>query len=155
MFLPRIFKSLELSVRERETHELLELNEKTKEYGLVLTPDEIKEILTVRDQVLHSYGRVELGIEVSKALIEQFCTSPYLDKDHYASTLMELHEIFYDLKNETEDDIADAELIDLLKKSFDEECAGSLELLKSRMEEFARQFRLEAVKTLEEGDEGA
>jgi hypothetical protein len=134
--------------------EILELNEKTKEFGLILTPDEIKNMMVARNKVLRDYGRVELGIEVTKELIEVFCTSLYIHDDNYVSTLNELHEIFYYLRNETEDKIGDFKLVQIMKEIFDGECGGSVELLKSKLEEFAENFRRDALReSLFEGDD--
>ncbi len=143
MFLNRLLGASRLAVMEKYTAELLETNQKTKKYGLILTPEEIKNMLVFRNQVLLDYGRVELGIEVSKQLAEVFCTSPYINQQNYASTLNELHEIFYDLKNETEDKIDDFQLIKIMKNYFDHACGGSLELLKGKLEAFAQAFRSE------------
>lgn len=135
--------------------ELLEMNHKTKEFGLILTPDQVKNMIAVRNKALHDYGRVELDIEVTKAFIEIFCTSPYIHEENYASTLNELHEIFYYLKNETEDKIGDLRLIQLIKDCFDKDCAGSLELLKSKLEEFSERFKGDPLlrKSLSKGDD--
>lgn len=144
MFLSRLFNSINISVEEKVVTELLEMNHKTKEFGLILTPDQVRTMVAVRNKVLHDYGRVELGIEVTKELIEVFSTSPYMNEENYSSALNELHEIFYYLKNETEDQIGDFRLIQIMKDSFDNECAGSLELLKSKLEGFAENFRRDA-----------
>ncbi|GGA51129.1 hypothetical protein GCM10007416_25310 [Kroppenstedtia guangzhouensis] len=155
MFLSRIFNSIQLSPQSKTMVELLELNEKTKEHGLVLTPDDVKTVMVSRNKVLRDHGRIELGIEVTKGLIEVFSSSPYMDQDHYVDALNELHEIFYYLRNETEDKIGDAKLIQLMKDYFDGSCAGSLELLRSKMEEFAEKFRRDMIRqeSLFEGDE--
>lgn len=141
MFLAEIFHSLDSVTLEKYTDEIIKINQKAKEFGLVLTRDEIKNIIVSRNQVLHSYGRVELSVEVTKELAEVFCTSPYVDDKNYVSTLYELQEIFYYLKNETEDMIGDFQLIGIMKDYFDDICSGSLELLKSKLEEFAERFR--------------
>jgi Family of unknown function (DUF6323) len=155
MFLPRMLSSIDSSIQENFVIELLEMNQKTKEYGLILTPEEIINMMDVRNQALHGYGRVELGIEVTKELVEVFCTSSYINDENYASTLNELHEIFYYLKNETEDKIGDFKLIHIMKDYFDNACGGSLELLKSKLEVFAENFRSDAQlrETLLERDE--
>jgi hypothetical protein len=154
MFLSRIFNAINISVQEKYMIEILELNEKTKEFGLILTADEIKNMMVARNKVLRDYGRVELGIEVTKELIEVFCTSPYIHDDNYVSTLNELHEIFYYLRNETEDKIGDFKLVQIMKEIFDGECGGSVELLKSKLEEFAENFRRDALReSLFEGDD--
>jgi hypothetical protein len=155
--LSRLLNSLELSVREPHVIELLELNEKTKRFGLMLAPDDIRRLMAARHQVLRHYGRLELGIEATKEMIEAFSESPYISQDHYLSTLCELQEMFYDLKNETEDRIGDLELIGIMKELFDHECAGSLELLRGRLEAFAADFRIRAMRDelLGEGDDDA
>jgi hypothetical protein len=155
MNLSRLFNSMSLSIPEQHLIELLELNEKTQPFGLTLAPDEIKQLLAERNRVLHSYGRLELGIAATKEIIEVFSESPHIRQDHYASTLNELHEIFYFLKNETEDKIGDAKLIGIMKDCFDNECGGSLELLRSKLEEFAADFRIEVMRDelLREGED--
>ncbi|CAJ1001228.1 DUF6323 family protein [Brevibacillus aydinogluensis] len=144
--LSRLFTSLTLSAQEQHMIQLLELNEKTKRFGLTLAPDDIKELLAAKNQILRHYGRLELGIEATKEIIEVFSESPYITQEHYVSTLHELHEIFYHLKNETEDKIGDAKLIGMMKDCFDQECEGSLELLKDKLEEYAAAFRVEAMR---------
>jgi len=151
--LSKALQSMSVAARDRYIAELVELNEKTKERGLVLKPDDIERLLAVRDQVLRHYGRLELGIEATKEMIEAFSESPYICQDDYASTLNELQEIFYDLKNETEDRIGDSKLIGIMKEFFDEDCGGSLELLRSRLEQFAVDFRIELMRGELEGDE--
>ncbi|SMO31837.1 DUF6323 family protein [Melghirimyces algeriensis] len=155
MFLSRMFNAIQLSPQSKTMVELLDLNEKTKKHGLVLTPDDVKTVIISRNKVLRDHGRIELGIEVTKELVEVFSTSPYMDQDHYVDTLNELHEIFYYLRNETEDKIGDMKLIHMMKDVFDGPCAGSLELLRSKMEEFAENFRRDMMRreSLFEGDE--
>lgn len=141
MFLPRLLGNIDSFMLEKYVDELLGVNQKTKEYGLELTSDEIKGMVIVRKQVLHGYGRVELGVEVIKELSEVFCTSPFMEKENFASTLNELQEVFHYTKNETEDEISDSLLINIMKDCFDDTCKGSMELLKSKLEEFAEHFR--------------
>lgn len=146
MFLPRILNSIYASMHEQYVADLLESNQMTKRYGLILTPWEIKEMMAVRNEALRAYGRVELGIEPTKRMMETFCASPYINAENYASVLNELHDIFYDLKNETEDRVGDDQLIGWMKGCFDNECGGSLELLKSKLESLAEQVRREAQR---------
>lgn len=94
MNLSRFLNSIQLSPQSKPMMELLELNEKTKEHGLILTPSDIKMLIVYRNKVLHDHGRIELGIEVLKELIEVFAASPYMDEDNYVETLIELQEIF-------------------------------------------------------------
>jgi hypothetical protein len=150
--LSRFFASLSLSAQEQHMLQLLELNGKTKHFGLTLAPGDVKQLMAAKDQALRHYGRLELGIEATKEMIEVFSESPYITQENYVSTLHELHEIFYALKNETEDAVGDFKLIELMKDCFDHECAGSLELLRSRMEEYAAEFRIEAMRKELDGE---
>jgi len=147
MYLSRMFNSMHVSMYEQYLTELLELNEKTQAYGLTLSPKDIELIMASRTQVLYSYGRVELSIEVTKELIEAFSSSAFVQQENYTDTLTELHEVFYYLKNETEDRISDRELLLAMRQLFEEECAGSLVLLKSKLEENAQDFRRELQKS--------
>ena len=141
MDLSDMLNSIQLSQNSNAVMELVRLNEKTKEWGLILTPDDAKTLVVSRNKVLRDHARVELSIGVLKELIEVFSTSPYMDQEHYVDTLNELQEIFYYLRNETGDKFSDAKLIQLVNESYNGSCAGSIELLKSKTEEFAEDFR--------------
>lgn len=153
MQLSRLFHSLSASMQEQEMNELLEMNETTKTYGLTLAPEDVKSMLEARNRALSGYGRVELGIEAAKELIELFSSSSLIRQEEYAETLNELQEVYYWLKNETEDRIGDRKLLSLMKEMFEDECEGALELLRSRLEEFAERFRreLQAGESVFEG----
>ncbi|WP_367903361.1 DUF6323 family protein [Paenibacillus sp. PL2-23] len=142
----RIFNSLYVSMQEEHLTEILDLNEKTQEYGLVLTLKDVQCMIAARSQVLYGYGRVELGIEVTKEFIEEFSKSSFIQQENYVDALNELHEIFYYLKNETEDKIGDMKLVHKMKEVFENDCEGSLDLLKSRLEEYAEEFRRQLMK---------
>lgn len=154
--LSRIFNSLHFSMQEQAVFQIIELNELTKEHGLMLSPEEVQQILVARNQVLVHYGRVELSIEVTKTLIEQFSASPYICQDNYVFALYELHELFYYLKNETEDKIGDLNLIEMMRECFDEDCGGSLDLLKCKLENDAEAFRgkILLLENWQKGEEG-
>ncbi len=141
MLLPAMLNSVTPMLMEKYTRELLELNHKTKGYGLVLTLEDAKCLIEVRNKALCNFGRIELGIEVTKGLIDVFSRSSYINEENYIATLNELQEIFYYLKNETEDKIGDSMLIVVMKDYFENICGGSLELLKSVLENYARDFR--------------
>ncbi|MGE5631976.1 MAG: DUF6323 family protein [Caulobacteraceae bacterium] len=142
MTLPSIFRSMNLIMSEVQISEMLQTNEESQKNGLTLTTEDAKEIIEARNHTLQSYGRVELDIEVSKKLIRSFCNSPFINQEDYATTLKELQEVFYYMKNETEDKIADDELIEIIRDYFDNYCEGSIELLQGReLEAFARAVR--------------
>ncbi|AIQ63078.1 hypothetical protein PSTEL_08210 [Paenibacillus stellifer] len=50
MFLSRLFYSLNNSMQEQAVIQILELNEKTQSFGLVLSPDEARQMIAARNQ---------------------------------------------------------------------------------------------------------
>lgn len=157
MSLPSIFKSMGSVMEELQANEILKTNEETKKYGLALSSEEAAEIAEVRNQLLQSYGRVELDMEATKKLIHCFSASPFINQEDYASAIKELQEVFYYLKNETNDEIGDDNLIGIIKELLDNSCEGSLELLQGReMGEFIREYRLRCQMNdyIEGGDNG-
>lgn len=113
-------------------NQLLETNKKAKKHGLKLTEKDVSEIIKDRERVLKNQGRVELDIKVTVKIIKFLCSSPYVNQDNYSDTIMGLQEIFYYLKSETNDKIADDILLNKIFKLYENPCAGSLELLRGR-----------------------
>ena len=99
--------------------EIQQCNEDTLEYGLKLSEEDIKDVISTRSEALSSSGRVEFGGGIIKKIISVFCDSPYISQFHYAETLNDLIETFYYYKNETIDKISDNELIEAMKDYFD------------------------------------
>ncbi|MGG7059110.1 DUF6323 family protein [Clostridium tertium] len=113
--------------------EILKCNEITKEQGLKLNENDIKEIVKTRNIALEKSGRIEFDGQIINKIIENFCDSPYISQYNYSETINELVEIFYNYKNETLDYIGDNELIEIMKEFFDSYCQGSLELLEGKV----------------------
>lgn len=142
MNLPAIFNSVNTVLKEIQINELMETNKGSVDYGLRLTEKDASEIIEARNETLQSYGRIDLGIGTTKELIKNFCTSSFINQQEYTSTLIDLQEIFYYMKNETEDSIGDEDLIDKMKDYFNNSCQGSLELLQGReIESLAKSIR--------------
>lgn len=119
-------------VNERKQIEIANIkkcNEYTSQYGLALSDNQISNLLERRKETLKETGRIEFREGITDKLIKEFCDSPYINQENYATTLYELVEIFYEYKNETMDLISDDELIGFMKKSFDGICQGDLEYL--------------------------
>lgn len=112
--------------------QILECNGTTREFGLILSPDQVQELIESRADALNRTGRVEFGPCITKKIILEFCDSPYLSKDSYASVIGELTQIFYYFKNELEW-MADDQLISRMRESFDTICKGSVESLKDHV----------------------
>lgn len=113
--------------KQIEIANIKKCNEYISKYGLVLSDNQISNILERRKEVLKDTGRVELREGIIDEIIKEFCDSPYLNQENFASSLYELIEIFYEYKNETMDLITDDELIKFMKKSFDGVCQGDLD----------------------------
>lgn len=146
MFLPSIFNSMEQALNDSQVNEILKIGEENGECKLVLTKEDAVEIIKARNRTLQSNGRIELGIEVMKKLIQNFSVSSFVHQEDYVSIINELQEIFYYMKNETEDKLGDDELIDIMEKLYNNSCGGSIELLKETIELFAINFRGENQK---------
>ncbi|MGG7212720.1 DUF6323 family protein [Clostridium nigeriense] len=122
--------------------EIKKCNEMTMKYGVTLSDTQIESLINKRFESLKNTGRVEFGDGILKELIEAFCDSPYIIQETYEETLEELQEIFYFFKGEAMEQIADDELIEFMKRCFNEECQGSIEYLSgTNLEELCRNTR--------------
>ena len=122
--------------------EIIKCNEITSRYGLKLSDSQAKELVETRTEALRTNGRIEFSGGSINKLIVEFCDSPFLSQFNYAETMNELIETFYYFKNETLDELSDDELISLMKKYFDHNCQGSIELLQNReLETLAHNIR--------------
>ncbi len=110
--------------------QMFELNEITKKFGLTLTKKQIINLIDNRNTILKDLGRIEIGSGILDKIVYEFYDSPYIDKYNYLETLEELTYIFYQYQIEFEYKLTDEQILKYLKKCFNGECAGSLELLK-------------------------
>jgi len=139
-----IYPSMGSNIEKLTLGEVLNTNLESQKYGLMLNAVEAQELIGARNQAIRNHGRVELSIGVVHSIVSIFCPSPYINQEEYAFTLNELLDIFYYMKNETEDTIGDDELLGIMKDYFNNSCQGSLELLKNReMTGYANKLRRE------------
>ncbi len=126
----------------KDAQKILLFNEKTVQYGLVLTEKQAVELLETQSHEQRYSGRLEFGEGVLGKLIDAFADSPYITRQNYTDTLHALTETFYYYKNETDDKLTDDELIEYMRKFFNGSCEGSIELLNSReLDSLARSLR--------------
>lgn len=124
------------------TQELRECNEFTIQFGLFLSESQIQSIVNQRFTALKDTGRIEFGEGIIKKLVYAFCDSPYISKETYEQTIIELQDSFYYFKNESNDLISDDELIEFMKRIFDGKAQGSLEYLSgTSLDELCRNTR--------------
>lgn len=134
-----MIQKLQIAAAKEEIRCCDELNQL---HGLVLTEDDIMELVELRGQALKSTGRVEFGGGILPKLIRVFCKSPYVDPYNYAATLGELQDAFYYFKNESEDRFSDDDLIEFMDKVFNGQAHGSTEVLTTiSLEELCRWAR--------------
>ena len=135
----QMFELLVAGVQKQEMQRVISCNERTRQFGLTLTEEDVKGLMVCRTDALKEQRRVEFGGGILPDIIYAFCDSDFISQDNYTETLGQLQEIFYLFKNEAEDELTDAELIDFMRRQFDEICFGDLEYLRSTcLERFAR-----------------
>ena len=76
--------------KQIEIANIKKCNEYTRQYGLVLSDNQISNLLERRKETLKETGRVELREGIIDKLIKEFCDSPYINQENYAETLYEL-----------------------------------------------------------------
>lgn len=100
-----------------------------QQYGLSLSENDIKELVSARKSALVDSGRIEFKGGILPKLIYAFCDSPYVDNGTWVETLMELQEAFYYYKGDAEERFTDDELIEFMVKVFNGRAQGSAEYL--------------------------
>lgn len=121
---------------------MIETNQASAQYGLVLTEQDARLILEERKHTLQEQKRVEFGESIVPKIICEFCDSDYIDQSHYVDTIIRLQEIFFLYKNEMLDEITDEELLHLMKEQYEQICFGDLDYLESTcLANFAQAVR--------------
>ena len=105
---------------QNQIQTVIDMNQKTERFGLVLTKEDAKLLVDARRKVLQEQQRVEFGEEILPGLIWEFCDSAYISRDDYVEIIMRLQEIFFEYKNETLNRIPDDELIKLMKELYED-----------------------------------
>ena len=132
-----IYSLITMATTKAEIQTIESYNEKTARYGLMLSKDDINELIESKYEIMKETGRVELNNDVLSTLIYEFCDSPYINQDEYKETLVYLQDLFYNIKSECvdpntkEDLVADDDLIKYMAKQFNNRCGGDLEELSS------------------------
>lgn len=135
--------------------QILSCNEKTAQYGLVLSEQQAAALAQTRTTALRETKRLELNGGIVDRLILAFCDSPYITKENYEETLHELVALFYDLKNNTWDAVSDDDCIAFLKCAFNGRCCGSPELLSGEVMKLVGHIHRDGtVKTFKEDANG-
>ncbi|WP_053240710.1 DUF6323 family protein [Clostridium sp. DMHC 10] len=94
MNIPDIFTLEQASLNEFYANELLQTNEETEKYGLVLTLEDAKQIIKQRRKTLKGYGRIDLNFDVVKKIIKIFSSSTFINDENYVDIIIGLQETF-------------------------------------------------------------
>lgn len=121
---------------------MIETNQTTQRFGLMLKQQDAELILKERDNTLREQKRVEFGTTIITKIIYEFCDSDFITSDNYVETIIRLQEIFYLYKNEMHDEITDDELLHFMKEQFEVICFGDLDYLEETcLNNFAQAIR--------------
>ncbi|MFB0920872.1 MAG: DUF6323 family protein [Oscillospiraceae bacterium] len=137
-----------------EAQGLRDCNEFSVKYGLVLSENQIQNLVQKRFEALKDTGRIEFGAGILEKLIYAFCDSPYIHSQNYEDTILELQDAFYYFKNESDDRISDDELIEYMKGTFDGKAQGSIEYLTgTSLEELCRDTHHGFIDDVDDANE--
>lgn len=138
----KLFELMLVQQQKQELQRVLDCNSKTAKFGLSLTEEAAKQLMLSRKDSLTDSQRVEFGEGILPKIIHYFCDSQYINQDNYVSTLEQLQEIFYQYKNETQDELTDDELLEFMRRQYEEVCYGDLDYLSTTcLERFAKAVR--------------
>lgn len=115
---------------QENINNLVNMNEITKDKGLVLSQKEIMMLTENKNNTLKDIGRVEIGKSIIDDIVYSFYNSEYIDGDDYFETINELVSIFYMYQDKFSDYLVDEEIVKYMSDCFNE-VGGSLELLSS------------------------
>lgn len=121
--------SLDACNKETIKNNIIILNDKTKEFGLMLTEEQIENLIDIRKFALSDNSLLELGSSILEDIILEFYQSPYISKVDYDETLYELSNVYYTLREKFNYHIPDAYIIKLMREHFDDDAYGSTEKL--------------------------
>lgn len=127
---------------QTQTQAVVRMNQRTEKFGLALTEEEARQLVSLRRDSLREQQRVEFGEGILPKLIDTFCNSSYIDGNNYVQTVARLQDIFYLYKNEMLDEITDDELLQFMREQFDTVCFGDLDYLEETcLDIFAQAIR--------------
>lgn len=145
-----MYELMRIAHQQQELERILECNRITERFGLMLSQEEAAGLAVGRKASLIENQRVEFGEGILPKLIDCFCDSQFINQDNYAETLSELQEIFYLAKNETQDELTDKELLEFMRRQYEEVCFGDLDYLKNTcLERYSRSVRSGNIRPMQ------
>lgn len=107
-----------------------EANKVTKSYDLILSNQEILDIINIKNKTLSENSLFEFENNVIVLFMEKFCKSSYIDKDEWSYLLSELIVIFYNVRKSISNKISDEAIVNKMFNIFNNQARGSVILLK-------------------------
>ena len=101
------------------------------EAGLALTEAQVAALTHTEREALRQAERVSFGPGALDALVTEFASSHYLQRESAGACMEQLLLAFYELREDFPTSTSDQEIIQALKHAFDGEAAGSAELAAS------------------------
>lgn len=133
---------LEFMSNQMQITQILETNQYTEKFGLILKKEDAELLAEERLTVLKKEQRIEFGQGILAKIIYVFCDSAYIMQENYCDVLIRLQEIFYLYKNEMLDEITDDELLEFMRESFEDVCYGDFDYLEETcLDIFAQAIR--------------
>lgn len=126
------FNNIILNNDKLAIKQIIDLNELTNKRNLILTEKQAISLINNRDNNLKELGRIEVGSGILDKIIYEFYDSPYIDNDNYLETLEAITDVFYFYQSELDHKLTDEQILKYIKKQFDGDCAGSIELLENK-----------------------
>ena len=137
------FSLLKINEDKKFIANLMDLNAKANNYGLVITENTAREIAVYRSKALIENERIEINSNAIARLTSAFLETRYINQEDFAATMGEIINLFYFIKTETENTISDDDLISIMLKVFTETCFGSIENMQSKgLEKILRKYKL-------------
>ena len=137
------FSIIKLNENQKLINNLIDLNSKANKYDLMITESIAREIAVYRSTALIENERFEINSNAVSRLTSAFLESRYIEQKDFADTIGEIINIFYHIKNETDNEISDDDLISEMLKVFTETCFGSIEIMQSKgLEKILRQYKM-------------
>ena len=139
---------------ERNINALMEVNPVLQARGFFLTQAEAGQILEAGARILSSLGRYEIDTLVLQDIASRLTDSAFVSREGFVRAVEDLYEVFHSLKNQTSDQVDDADLLDALFVFYDW-LEGSIDLLLGKgaekiMENHRRGVSLTETGKLEE-----
>jgi hypothetical protein len=126
--------------------ELESCNRVIRRYGLSLSEQDVQALVVGRTEALQLSDRIEFGGGVTKQLVLTFAGSPYVSQATFVETMLDLQDLFYEVKNESLEQIPDEELIAKMRSLYDDVANGDMEYLaEALLDGLSRRVREEAV----------